>query len=99
MILTSFLQPLHCVNQCPNRKFIRPCYFTASHDTRQIYRISHEKTQQSSNGVVAHLETRAEEDSAEDEIQAEEAVEMDGEDEGDESDDVRVFIVLSSTMF
>jgi hypothetical protein len=59
-------------------------------------RISHEKTQQSSNGVVAHLESKAEEDSAEDEIQAEEeVVEMEGdEEEGDESDDVRVLSIL-----
>ena len=55
-----------------------------------ICRISHEKTLQSSNGVVAHLEAEAEEDSAEDEIQIEEDVIEEGDEEEGESDDVRV---------
>jgi hypothetical protein len=54
-----------------------------------ICRITHEKTQQSSNGIIAHLEAKAEEDSAEDEILVgEEVIEDVDDEEGDESDDV-----------
>jgi len=52
--------------------------------------ISHEKTHQSSNGVVAHLEARAEEDSAEEEIQAEEVADEGEEDESD--DDIEIIM-------
>lgn len=59
-------------------------------------RISHEKTQQSANGVVAFLEAKAEGDSAEDEVQIEDdAAEENGDEDGDESDDVRPCLLTS----
>jgi hypothetical protein len=91
MILTSPFHYFLCENQSRSREFFRPCYFTASHKCDITCRIAHEKTQQSSNGVVSHLQSSAENDSAEEDFQTEEVAEDGGEEEGDESDDVCLF--------